>query len=258
MNNNDLFNELKEIRLRKGISLEELSEESKIQLKYLEALESGDLLKIPEVYDKLFFRAYLKYLGLNEDEFYDRFLEYRKKLRVDKTTTVINFAKSGQSSGKFNLTRNILVIIPLVIVVLVIWLLIQNTQIISSVSDKSVEEINIQSVVQEFEQQPTMYDDTTKADSTKLKVLNLKIRGLKNTWFRVIIDKRDTLEYLLPKGNQISLQANELYEFLIGRADGLQLEVNDRKLGRIGTDSTVIRYMRIDSTGIAAKILKTQ
>lgn len=256
MSENDLFGDLKNIRLDKGMSLEQVSEQSRIQLKYLQALESGELLKIPEVYDKMFFRGYLKSLDLNEDEYYDRFLEYRKKLRVDKTTGVINFIREDESGKKFNISRNILVIIPLVVVIIVVWLLIQNTQIISSVSDEPVEEIDIQNIVQKMEQKIIIPADTTGKDTTQIVGLNLDIIGLKRTWFRVVVDEKDTLEYLLSRGNKISLEAINSCEFLIGRADGLRIRMNGRELGRIGVDSTVVRYMRVDSTGITAKVFK--
>ena len=65
------FENLKAIRQEKGITLEYIAEKYRVQLKYLQALEAGDLLAIPEVYDKLFFRSYLKALSLHEDDYYD-------------------------------------------------------------------------------------------------------------------------------------------------------------------------------------------
>jgi len=53
----NVFEKLKDIRLKKEISLESISQRSRIQLKYIQALEEGKLLDIPEVYDKLFFRS---------------------------------------------------------------------------------------------------------------------------------------------------------------------------------------------------------
>ena len=45
-------------------------------------------------------------------------------------------------------------------------------------------------------------------------------------------------------------------EFLIGRADGLQFNLNGQSLPGLGSDSSVVRYLKVDSTGIAAKVIK--
>jgi cytoskeletal protein RodZ len=76
-----LFDKLKEIREEKKISLEDIARNTRINIQFLEALEKGDLLQIPRVYDKLFFKSYLKALGLNDTEYYDDFLAFRDQLR---------------------------------------------------------------------------------------------------------------------------------------------------------------------------------
>jgi hypothetical protein len=83
--------------------------------------------------------------------------------------------------------------------------------------------------------------------------MDLQIKGLKRTWFRVVIDGKDTTEYMLPAGNSITLQAFDRFEFLIGRADGLSMRLNDQQFQKLGQDSTVIQYMLVDSTGIVTK-----
>ena len=50
-----IFEELKKVRLEKKKTLKQISQSTRIHLKYLESLEKGNLLEIPEIYDKLFF-----------------------------------------------------------------------------------------------------------------------------------------------------------------------------------------------------------
>jgi hypothetical protein len=104
---------------------------------------------------------------------------------------------------------------------------------------------------------------SAKLDSVDISNLNssglsLKIYAKRKTWFRMITDRADTSEYLLNPGQSVTAAANRIFEFLIGRADGLTLHLNGKQLLPLGTDSTVVRYMRIDSTGVAAKILKVK
>lgn len=67
---------LRERRLELGLSLSEAEAVTKIRKKYLEALETGDVTRIPgEVYVKGFLRAYGEYLGLDGWELVRRFRE---------------------------------------------------------------------------------------------------------------------------------------------------------------------------------------
>lgn len=60
---------LREIRLKKGISLREAAEETKIRTRYLKALEEDDLASLPgEVYARGFLRNYARFLGIPADK----------------------------------------------------------------------------------------------------------------------------------------------------------------------------------------------
>ena len=75
---------LRKIRSDHRMSLVEASRATKIQVKYLEALESGDYGKLPaEVYVKGFLRSYAVFLGIPEDailKLYDRECHIRTNL----------------------------------------------------------------------------------------------------------------------------------------------------------------------------------
>ena len=59
---------LEEARKRKGVSLREVSESTKIRGDYLSAIESGNLeINLPEVYLRGFARLYAMFLGLDQD-----------------------------------------------------------------------------------------------------------------------------------------------------------------------------------------------
>jgi transcriptional regulator with XRE-family HTH domain len=248
----DLFKKLQEIRKQKKLSLESIAENSRVQLKYLRALEEGDLTKVPEVYDKLFFRSYLKALGIPEEEYYEQFLAYRRSIRLDKTTTVFNFSDGSQENRrKFN-QKNLLYLLPIFVVIILIWVLLRNTESIDSRASAPVDEIDVRDAGLEQKQQVSADSDTI-AVRDSLRQFNLQIRGLKRTWFRVISDHKDTSEYMLPAGNIITLQAYTCLEFLIGRADGLSIKLDNGSFQKLGKDSTVIQYMLVDSTGIVTK-----
>jgi transcriptional regulator with XRE-family HTH domain len=255
----NLFEELKNLRIGKGISLETVAERSRIQIKYLQALEKGDLIKIPEVYDKLFFKSYLKAIESENEEYFDRFIKFRSALRIDKTTAVIQVNKTHDHNQKKILNhRNLFVILPFTLIILAVVLLLINTEMVGTSSEGKVQEIDIVNVVDRIQAQEQAKLDSIEhvlahIDSSGLA---MTIGALHKTWFRVVTDKRDTTEYLLRRGQNLEIIADSLLEFLIGRADGLRLSLNGRDLGVPSKDSVVVRYMRIDSSGIVIKILK--
>jgi Uncharacterized protein conserved in bacteria len=57
------YKELKELRESRKISLEEISERTKINVQYLHDIESGDFVKIETPYLRLFLRAYAEEIG---------------------------------------------------------------------------------------------------------------------------------------------------------------------------------------------------
>lgn len=71
---NELGEFLKNERLKKGISLDELQEITKIRTKYLKAIEDGDLNVIPAlIYAKGFVKSYAEALGLDGNELLQKY-----------------------------------------------------------------------------------------------------------------------------------------------------------------------------------------
>ena len=60
---------LRELRTQRGVSLEEIARSTRVMHRYLEALETDDLLALPApVFTKGFVRAYCQALGVPPDE----------------------------------------------------------------------------------------------------------------------------------------------------------------------------------------------
>ena len=57
------YKELKDLRLTQGIDLKELEARTKINIKYLKAIEVGDFDILPVPYLRLFLRAYAEEIG---------------------------------------------------------------------------------------------------------------------------------------------------------------------------------------------------
>ncbi|OBZ18316.1 hypothetical protein A8L34_01650 [Bacillus sp. FJAT-27264] len=65
----ELGRQLKEARLQKGMSLDDVQEVTKIRKKYLEAIEAGDYKVLPgSFYVRAFIKTYAEAVGINPDE----------------------------------------------------------------------------------------------------------------------------------------------------------------------------------------------
>ena len=88
------YKELKELRLSKEISLEELESRTKINVKYLVAIEEGDFEILPIPYLRLFIRAYAAEIGGDSDrslEQLDSFIGHSKPtIKANKTNDELN------------------------------------------------------------------------------------------------------------------------------------------------------------------------
>ena len=106
-----LHEELKEIRLEKGFSLEYISQKTKIRIQFLEKLEEGDFSIVPLTYIRAFLREYAKIVGLDPDLIIAKFEkitqnisieqpteEERKSITIETTTTEDAFKESTEKS----------------------------------------------------------------------------------------------------------------------------------------------------------------
>ena len=68
-----LSNELKEARTKKKISIDQIFTKTRIDKKYLTAIEEGNFGVMPEVYIRAFIKEYSKNVGLNSDEILEKY-----------------------------------------------------------------------------------------------------------------------------------------------------------------------------------------
>ena len=105
---------LEDARKKKGISLREVSESTKIRGDYISAIETGNFeINLPEVYLRGFVRLYSKFLGLDEDAMVDELnIELGKTSdKVSKKSLGSIVAQDNKSVGKssvaYSLSGNI-------------------------------------------------------------------------------------------------------------------------------------------------------
>ncbi len=144
------YKELKELRLSKEISLEELETRTKINIKYLEAIEEGDFDILPIPYLRLFMRAYATEIGGDSDrslEQLDSFIgnskpsiktnkikdDQKDEIRISKKINISNLIPKAN----IKLRKDIITVIILSI------LFIFSIIIIKKLSEEKIEPVSL-------------------------------------------------------------------------------------------------------------------
>ena len=84
------FEELKDLRKSKDVKLIDISNSTKINIKYLEAIENGNFDALPNIYIRLFIRTYCEFLLIDSDEVlnkYEQHTNIKSKKFMKKTVS---------------------------------------------------------------------------------------------------------------------------------------------------------------------------
>jgi len=99
------FEKYKKIRLEQKIDLNDISNRTKINVKYFEAIESGNFDIIQQPYLRLFLRAYINEIGANPDEAISALSEYLLKKGGSKSISKLKVQPSENKKTEKNETK---------------------------------------------------------------------------------------------------------------------------------------------------------
>jgi len=80
----NFYEELRESRLARGLSIEDIASVTKINPQYLHAVESGEYEVLPEPYIVLFIKAYAKEIGIDPEDAARRYRLFRTAEQLPK------------------------------------------------------------------------------------------------------------------------------------------------------------------------------
>ena len=253
---------LKAARLEKGISLEEISRDTKIGLETLVNIEKEGHDQLPaEVYVKGFIRAYAKMVGVDDDKAVKSYLAGH---RVYQTAAR---SESAWKRSDKNFWPRLLLSFGMLLGIMVLSIsvisIIQKPQssyqlakqqaTVEKVEDSEpadftriVAQDQIKGRLPDKEVTQGKSEKLQQVDSTKKTAevipekLLLKILTVEETWIKIIIDSQSPVEYTLQSGDRLALEASVGYNLLIGNAGGIKLFLNDAPLEIPGKSAQVV------------------
>ena len=262
---------LKNNREAQNITLEEVSQATRIRRTILEAIENNhyDLIP-PKVFTQGFIKSYASYLGLDENDVIKRYHEVMESLEAKKET---DEPVEQQPPQPFLTPGRLLVLGIVCIVALSVWLLgknpqpgddtvLKSTPQTSSTSSVNSPPLASPEVAVEEDGDHTVFDreepavleeepppegeqegETVAATETAegtAEPMALRVVATEQAWMRVQLDQGKPYEALLKSGESLTLKAREKFIIRIGNAGGVELFFNGEPLGNPGKPGEVI------------------
>lgn len=271
--------ELKSLREKKAISLNEIYDKTRIDVKYLNEIENGNFDVLPEVYIRAFLKKYAEMIELDSDEILSEYeiakgenpeavappaskkieLDIVKNEKVSKTfdsteQEIPDVAEISKDEMKKNVLMPALFILVSLAAVILYFIFFNG----------SPDEIIIEKPINEIISERTQEENVVKLEvtqdnsehvvpATKSHVtkdsLSLKINAIDTSWMRIMIDNKFNDEFVLNPSLTKLLKAKSNFSILIGNAGGIELVLNGKKLPKIGKKGE-IKNIKVDLNGI--------
>jgi len=276
--------DLKHLRERANFSLQNIHQRTRIDVKFLEAIEEGNFDVIESVYLRAFIKSYSNAIGLDPEETLKNFdlakqgilyiLEkeqdeegkeinetVKNKIFTSDTKSDKNYQDKESQQQKYIAPASIFVLILAVFAVYFFFIKGDaNTIVKETPFDEILAEIDTQSVEQqkpELERFEVLTDNTggIVPAGPPEGVANIKILAIDSTWVRITKDDQNEEEFLLVPGNSKNYIPVNNLKILIGNAAGLNIYLNDSLIS-IGSTKGEIKYVQINKEGLT--FLKVQ
>lgn len=237
-----LGQELKRERELRGISLKEISISTKINMRFLQALEEDRLNILPgKFFIKAIIRAYAKSIGLEEDlvlnKYYEDSLQQEQSLeskhKKRKTRPLI-----AKNIKKFiNLS---VVIILLLLFLFFLYFFLQKKETSPPPADSEASTL----FQEEKPVSPSVIEPLAESLPVEEK-LTLEISFLEKTWLQVYADGVLKVDGIKQPGEKVMIKAHEELLIHLGNAGGISYTLKNKKGKRLGPSGAVVKNLRI-------------
>ncbi len=241
---NDIGEKLKSAREEKKLSLNDVSQATRINKNYLQAIEEGKPITLPDLYVQSFIKDYAEYIGVELHEHPAASKQEPPTGRIASTVSshVITTNLPGSSAMKYpqilkpkgSHQFRILFLITLVVLLAFVGLLYWKGTL---TENPSVQEVRFTDVVNEWETKqvfdslasPFLSDSTDS--SFALDSLVLEGSAVESVWVRVVIDGAEIKEQTLPPLGRIRCEGRQYFELSTDNARGIILTFNGERIG---------------------------
>ncbi|KAB7668726.1 helix-turn-helix domain-containing protein [Bacillus sp. B1-b2] len=267
----ELGNRLKEARVAKGLTLEELQEITKIQVRYLTGIEEGNYSMMPgKFYVRAFIKQYAEAVDLSPEELFEEFegeIPSPVNEEISQNLSRVNSRKTldSKNSKVFDILPTILIVLVVIGIIFMIWYFVNskdsnsdpvenNTTVNDSVYKKSdtltekeneAEETENSSEEVVEEENTTIDEQPAEEEKPKQEITNVGTEG-RTTTFELKNAEKFVVK-LVAKGKVwTDIQNGKNYSFFQGILESGQTESKEVDLSQEEAALIIIGNSQVD------------
>lgn len=280
--------ELRAQREKSGLSLQQMAAKTRIDLKFLEAIDQDNFSFLPDLYVKAFVKQYAKTIGLDEDITLKKYeaakdgLEYdpnpqpaveetkpqvlnkpelsqteKPKQNIKQTAPLKSYVddqkqKTAEDESKVNNQLMIFGLggVGLIIIAAIVYFFVFNKSDKIIVEETPIEEVIKQENQRYVEEQPAeqINDDSTFIPASS-DSLYLTFYAKETTWINVFLDNTRNVEFTLSPNSKFTVAALREFKATVGNSGGVSLQLNNKSVDFTGRSGSV-RHFKLDKTGL--------
>ncbi|HUQ95337.1 MAG TPA: RodZ domain-containing protein [Bryobacteraceae bacterium] len=255
---------LRRERDRQGLDLGMIAEQTRIKIRYLEALERDDFESLPgRFFARSFTAQYANRLGVNTAELQAALQSQIVPVEVFGALSdhsSLPLSGSSWTNRQFTveplphgtasavtarkLTSSAVMFLAVTVACGTVFWLWQRTQVSSTSVSAAQNEAGSQSIKNEPDPPPAAQSTAQPpppvpaavepAESATAGKINLAVIAKEDTWVRITVDGKVILERVLARGDSSVAAANVNAKVLLGNAGGVDIHFNGAGIGPIG------------------------
>ena len=237
---------LQTLRVERGISIEEVSAETRIRTEILRSIEAEDHANLPDdVFVKGFLRSFATAIGADPNEVLRRF-DIRRK--VQAPAQVLSGAEAPRQR-RFWLTFLWVAALMAGLVggtFLLYEMVLQRgmetapQEPAGPVKENAAPVETPATPAAAVPETPAVEEAVEGQDATEAPRYVLEIVCDEDTWLKIIVDDAPAEEYTLKPGDTLRLTANSNYNLLIGNAGGVSVQLDGHPVPVSGESGQVV------------------
>ncbi len=241
---------MRDARETRGVSLDAVEADIKIRHKYLEAMENEDFGILPgRVYVKGFLKNYARYLGLEADDILSLYQSQYPAEEEQESVEIQEQHTPGKGNRRFLAAGLIVAGIVFIAAVFATLPLFKNGEVVNR--PPASQQNDSANKGGQLPPSGSGYNIINKNDNNNLVIppepvpegVNLTLNVTdKTSWMLVVVDGKTQFTGELPAGESKSFQGKEKIWIKLGNAGVVEVQVNGKKLGVLGSGVKSFEY----------------
>jgi len=234
-----LGQELKRERELRGISLREIADSTRINLRFLQAIEEDRLDALPGAFFiRAILRSYAKCIGIDEHQVLNKYQEiYTFEEQLQYGESAKRPVPRPRPSLKLSLRRGWR-IAALAAAIFGLGIILFYFFVLAPANRPAVSVVTAQPVPQVEVPKPSPPPDPLP-EVEEIKGLRLEMSFIEETWLHVYADGQSVWYGTKNKGESLEIRAEREVRLNIGNSGGLDLTINGRKAKPLGPSGSV-------------------